>query len=98
MTEFDKTRERRWIVLGEDGRFVTLGRQSDPTEAEIGHAEASLERQRLSGWLAVMEGNPYVGPLPHLMCVKPLSGPSRPFSEAAAACVAAIEAQRAGMR
>ena len=49
-------RERRWIVLGEDGRHVTLGRHTDPTTEEIGHAGAGLRAAGLGGWLAVMEG------------------------------------------
>ncbi len=54
-------RETRWVVIAEDGRFSTLGRASDPTEAEIQAAEDGLRSQGLAGWLAIMEGNPYVG-------------------------------------
>ena len=49
-------RERRWIVLGQDGRHVTLGRHTDPTAEEIGHAGAGLRAAGIGGWLAVMEG------------------------------------------
>ena len=27
--------ERRWIILGEDGRHVTMGRHSDPSPEEL---------------------------------------------------------------
>ena len=47
----DAPLERRWIVLGTDGRYVTLGRASDPSEEEIRRAETSLRAQGLSGWL-----------------------------------------------
>ncbi|MEO3475889.1 hypothetical protein AAFN86_28830 [Roseomonas sp. CAU 1739] len=87
--------ERRWIVLGTDGRFVTVGRASDPTEDEIVHAEGELRAQGLVGWLAVMEGNPYVGAVPKLVEVRPLANPSVPFSAAAAMCVQGILANRA---
>lgn len=87
--------DRRWVILGEDGRFVTLGRASDPSESEIAGSEKALLAQGLAGWLAIMEGNPYAGPLPRLMCVRPLATPTRQFSEAAAACVTAIKARRA---
>ncbi len=90
----DRRLERRWIVLAEDGRFVTLGRATDPTEQEIATAEAGLKSQGLAGWLAVMEGNPYVGPLPSVLEVRPLAGPSQPFHDAAAACARTLQEQR----
>jgi len=37
--------ERRWIVLGEDGRHVTMGRNSGPSPDEIARAEAGLADQ-----------------------------------------------------
>ena len=40
--------ESRWIVLGTDGRHVSLGR-ADPSEAEIATASDALTAQQLSG-------------------------------------------------
>ena len=90
----NRDREKRWVVLGEDGRFVTLGRASDPSEVEIQAAEEGLRAQGLAGWLAVMAGNPYEGALPRLMEVRPLAAPSGSFTDASNACVAAIAKQR----
>lgn len=87
-----QVRKRRWVVLGEDGSFVTLGRHSDPSEAEIGAAEASLRAQGLAGWLAIMEGNPHLGPVPQFLQVRPLASPAARFDDAAAACVTAVRA------
>jgi len=92
-----RTRERRWIVVAADGRFSTLGRASDPSEAEILAAEDALRAQGLSGWLAIMEGNPYVGPLPRIMEVRPLGGPLTAFEDASAACVASLRERRAAV-
>ncbi|MCA3409194.1 MAG: hypothetical protein INF54_17860 [Roseomonas sp.] len=50
--------ETRWIVLGTDGRHVSLGR-SEPSEAEIATASEALAAQGLSGWLARMQGDYY---------------------------------------
>lgn len=50
------SRERRWIVLGEDGRHVTLGRSTDPTAEEIARAGDGLRAAGVGGWLAVIEG------------------------------------------
>ncbi|MCA3360078.1 MAG: hypothetical protein ING02_18970 [Roseomonas sp.] len=50
--------ETRWIVLGTDGRHVSLGR-TKPSEAEIATASDALAAQGLSGWLARMQGNYY---------------------------------------
>ena len=50
--------ETRWIVLGADGRHVSLGR-TEPSEAEIATASHALAAQGLSGWLARMQGDYY---------------------------------------
>jgi hypothetical protein len=50
--------ETRWIVLGTDGRHVSLGR-TEPSEAEITAASHALAAQGLSGWLARMQGEYY---------------------------------------
>ncbi len=94
-SETERSRERRWVVVEPDGRFVTLGRHSDPSEEEILAAEKALLSQDLSGWLAVMEGNPWVGKVPELLEVRPLGGPTSNFSDAATACLAAILTKRA---
>jgi hypothetical protein len=41
-TARERSRERRWIVLGTDGCYVTLGRASDPSEEEVRQAEEAL--------------------------------------------------------
>ena len=50
--------QQRWIVLGTDGRHVSLGR-TEPTEAEIATASDALAAQGLSGWLVRMQGDYY---------------------------------------
>ena len=50
--------ETRWIVLGTDGRHVSLGR-IEPSEAEVNTASDALAAQGLSGWLASMQGDYY---------------------------------------
>jgi hypothetical protein len=54
-----RSKERRWLVLDEDGRHVWLGRHSDPSDEEILIAEERLAAQSLAGWLAVSEGDFY---------------------------------------
>lgn len=82
------------MVIATDGRYVTLGRQSDPGEDEISVVERALRTQNLSGWLAIMEGDPWVGKPPRLLEVRPLASPASTFSEAADACIARILAKR----
>ncbi len=92
--------ERRWVVLASahgrvpHGGYVTLGRGSDPSEDEILAAEEALRAQGMAGYLALMEGNPWVGPLPLLMEVRPLANPPGSFAEAAAACIDGIRRSR----
>ena len=50
--------ETRWIVLGTDGRHVSLGR-AEPSEADVMAASDALAAQGLSGWLARMQGEYY---------------------------------------
>ncbi|MFO0158573.1 MAG: hypothetical protein ACK53N_07205 [Alphaproteobacteria bacterium] len=50
--------ETRWMVLGTDGRHVSLGR-TEPSEAEIATANDALAAQGLSGWLVRMHGEYY---------------------------------------
>ncbi|MCZ8140284.1 MAG: hypothetical protein O9273_01290 [Acetobacteraceae bacterium] len=52
------TTETRWIVLGADGRHVSLGR-TEPSEAELLAASDALAAQGLFGWLARMQGEYY---------------------------------------
>ncbi|MFM7612523.1 MAG: hypothetical protein ACKO9A_27085 [Alphaproteobacteria bacterium] len=52
------TTETQWIVLGADGRHVSLGR-TEPSEAEEKTASDALAAQGLSGWLARMQGEYY---------------------------------------
>jgi hypothetical protein len=49
--------QRRWIVLGQDGRHVTLGRAAPPSAEEIAAASKAMEAQGLAGWLATLDGN-----------------------------------------
>jgi hypothetical protein len=72
----------RWIILGIDGRHITLGRDLDPSPQELAQAEAGLAAQGGSGWLAVMQGAYYSRQKPSLMMVRPLCDPRRPFTEA----------------
>jgi len=50
--------ETRWIMLGTDGRHVSLGR-TEPSEAEVLAASNALAAQGLSGWLARLQGEYY---------------------------------------
>ena len=50
--------ETRWIVLGTDGRHVSLGR-AEPSEVEVMATSDALAAQGLSGWLARMWGEYY---------------------------------------
>ena len=57
MSHSPKSAERRWIILAQDGRHVTMGRAAPPSEAEVAAAAAALAAQGLAGWLATLDGN-----------------------------------------
>jgi hypothetical protein len=50
--------ETRWILLGTDGRHVSLSR-AEPSATEVATASDTLAAQGLSGWLARMQGEYY---------------------------------------
>lgn len=93
----EPTIERRWVLLAPDGRYVTVGRNSDPSEQEINTFEADLSKRGLCGWLAIMEGNPWGHRLPSLMLVRPIAQPDTDFAEAARLCVIGIKKSRASL-
>jgi hypothetical protein len=68
------TDDPRTIVLAEDGRFVTLGRHSTPTEAEVAQAGEGLARHGFAGWLATMSGTFYARRCPTLTMLRPIAG------------------------
>jgi hypothetical protein len=90
--------ETRWIILGTDGRHVTMGSNSDPSPEELAQAEAGLAAQGLAGWLAVMKGGYYTRRKPSLMMVRPLCDPKRPFAEAVDAFQAARKTTLEGLK
>ena len=51
--------QQRWIVLGANGRHMSLGRATPPTDIEIIGVSDALTAQGLSGWLACMQGDYY---------------------------------------
>jgi len=51
--------ETRTIILGQDGRHVTLGRSNVPTADEIARVAATLKAQGLTGWQAELAGAYY---------------------------------------
>ena len=57
MSQKPKSAERRWIILAQDGRHVTMGRAAPPSEAEVETTAVALAAQGLAGWLATLDGN-----------------------------------------
>jgi len=41
--------DRRWIILAQNSRLVTMGRAAPPSDAEVQAATAALTAQGLSG-------------------------------------------------
>jgi hypothetical protein len=75
-------RERRWLLLAEEGSHSWLGRYSDPDEDDIGLAEASLRRAGLGGWIAVSEGDYWSSSPMTVLQVRTLAVPKATFADA----------------
>jgi hypothetical protein len=81
-------REKRWIVLADDGRHSTLGRHTDPSQEEVAKAGDALRAAGMGGWLAMTEGVYYsAGPL-SVMMVREIAPPRQSWEAAAAAFLA----------
>jgi hypothetical protein len=52
-------REKRWLAITQSGDHATLGRHTDPTEAELTDAGRRLDELGTAGWLVVSEGGYY---------------------------------------
>jgi hypothetical protein len=77
------SREKRWIVLTEDGRHTTVGRHSDPTEDEVRDARIGLRAMSLGGWLALTEGVYYSRGGMSIILVRELEPAKITFDDAA---------------
>lgn len=76
--------DTRWLILGEDGRHITLARKSAPSEDEILAAEKAMMSQGVSGWLVVLGGEYYRKTKPTVTMLRSLCTPRRPFDAALA--------------
>ncbi|CAB4169564.1 hypothetical protein UFOVP1302_35 [uncultured Caudovirales phage] len=79
----------RTIILCDDGRYVTLGRHSEPSEAEISAAAQALAAQGVGGWLATMSGTAYQRRCPKLEIRREIAAPRHGWDSAVAAFKAA---------
>jgi hypothetical protein len=88
--------DARVIILADDGRYVTLGRHSQPSDDEIAAAGAALVAQGVGGWLATLGGTFYQRRCPALIMRREIAPPRHAWAEAVAAFRAAHRAARAG--
>ena len=76
------TRERRWVVISEDGRHATLGRHTDPSEEEIQAVETALIVSGTGGWLVVTEGVYYSTDAVTVLQVRTIGAPAITWEDA----------------
>ena len=79
------TRERRWIVLVENGEHSTVGRHTDPEAELLDTVAGQLRGHGVGGWLAVLEGDYHGRDALSLLMVRELVPAARSWSEAEAA-------------
>ncbi len=76
--------DSRWLIVGEDGRHITLARKAAPSEDEILAAEKAMTAQGVSGWLVLLSGEYYRRTKPQVTVLRSLHTPRRPFDAALA--------------
>ncbi len=74
------------IILTDDGRHVSIGRATEPSESEIASSARGLIALGLGGWLVRMSG-PYYSPSEPvtLTILREIASPAKSFEEAEAA-------------
>jgi hypothetical protein len=78
-------RERRWIVLVENGEHSTVGRHTDPEAELLDTVAGQLRGHGVGGWLAVMEGDYHGRDALSLLMVRELVPAARSWGDAEAA-------------
>ena len=74
--------ETRTIILSDDGRHVTLGRHSEPSESEVAAAGAALAGFGMGGWLCTLTGTYYGRRKVTLTCILEVAAPRADFATA----------------
>lgn len=87
------TSNSSWIILTVSGEHVGLGRNSDPSTAEVSAAELALANAGSAGWLAMMRGRYYTSSSVEIMRVKELAAPRVTWEHA----LAKFNARRAAL-
>ena len=91
------TGEDRTVIIADDGRYVTLGRYSQPSEDELQAARDALAKQGIGAWLATMHGTFYQRRAPKLTMIRELVPPRVTWDAAVAAFKAAHKASLANL-
>ena len=78
-------RERRWIVLLENGEHSTVGRYTDPEAELLETVAGQLRGHGVGGWLAVLEGDYHGRDKLSLLMVRELVPAARSWGDAEAA-------------
>jgi hypothetical protein len=93
-----KYAETRYLIVAEDGRYVTLGRAYAPTPEEVEKCSEGLVKQGLGGWYAIMRGDYWGRREPTLEAVQEVGMPITINWEAATASFRAARAIARGVR
>lgn len=74
-----RTRERRCLLLAEEGSHSWLGRNTNPDEEDLSCAKAALTRAGVGGWVAISEGDYWGKESITLLQVRELNHPKVSF-------------------
>lgn len=69
----------RYLILGEDGRHVLLGR-AQPGRPDIDAASAAMQLANLRGWIVSASGSFHARAKPSLEEIAPMNNPMVPFA------------------
>lgn len=79
----------RWIIITEDGHINSIGRHTEPSQAEIDRLELAMEAAGVCGWIAIMDRSAYAEGQPEFTMVREMRSPLVSFQEAVARFAAA---------
>jgi len=90
-----QAKDPRWIVLAQDGRYSSVGRQREPDAEDIARIEEGLRQAGVGGWLAVISQSAYAPGVPEVVEVRPLGEPAGAFEDAKQVLLSRIAEQQA---
>lgn len=76
------SKEKRWLVVADDGHHSTIGIRTDPSPEEILSVGESLDSAGMAAWLVVSDGSYYEEGVVTLLMVRRITNRKGDWADA----------------